>query len=438
MIRRPARYFFAIFLLAIVCAATLSPAARDTGKGLLAEILAQHPGNRTSYARMIEALRSIAARSPRVSAASIGRSVQGRDIVLVAVHDPATIFGQTKRLMVICRQHGNEEAPTEAMLALIRHLAFTQGAAEQVLLKRVTLVIIPMANPDGAEADTRRNAHGVDLNRNWQRLSEPETRAIENAFIQWRPDAVIDAHELPRRSSKPAYRTNFVEAIGPCRALPAALGKASMALGGTISYMMKQYGISLNTYFDDENDNRALAHRHFGFDHQTPSYLFESKSGYTLKERMKMHIIGVLVAANQLAQQVPVPPETPQFALAPPSTGTEPGGVMYEQPTKVEIKIVSPRPGAALSKPTEVIASVLPGAGLSYVMFSVDGRVITLSNCKPYSCIIRPGEYQPGGHIVAVEAMDSQGHSLARAQCAFTIPTGLESAESDAYDEEGA
>lgn len=437
MIRRPARYFLATFLLAIACAATLCPAARDTGKGLLAEILAQHPGNRTSYAGMIEAIRSIAARSARVSATSIGRSVQGRDIVLVAVHDPATIFGQTKRLMVICRQHGNEEAPTEAMLALIRHLAFTQGAAEQALLKRVTLVIIPMANPDGAEAGTRRNAHGVDINRNWQKLSEPETRAIENAFIQWRPDAIIDAHELPRRSSKPAYSTNFVEAIGPCRALPAAVGKASMALGGTISYMMRQYGIPLNIYFDDENDDRALAHRHFGFDHDTPAYLFESKSGYSLKERMKMHIIGVLVAANQLAQQGPVPAETPQFALTSPKAETEPGGVMYEQPTKVDIKIVSPSQGATLSKPTQIIASVLPGAGLSYVMFSVDGRVTTLSNCAPYSCIIRPDEYEPGEHIVAVEAMDSQGRSLARARCSFTIPSGVESVESNAYDEEG-
>jgi hypothetical protein len=400
-------------------------AARDAGKGLLAEILAQHSGSQTSYTKMLQTITAIDAASPRVSAVSIGRSVRGRHIALVAVHDSGTVFGQTKRVMVICRQHGDEEAPTEAMLALIRHLAFTQGEPERALLRRVTLIIIPMVNPDAAESGGRRNARGVDLNRNWQTLSEPETRAVEAAFLQWRPDVFIDCHELPRSSSKPAYQTNFVQAIGPCSAVPEVVGKTSMLLGGTISYMMRQYGIPLNTYFDDASKNRALAHRHFGFDHDTPSYLFESKSGWSIKDRMKLHIIGVLVAANQLAQQAPAPAET-QFAWVAPPRAQEPGGVMYEMPTKVEVKILSPARGAVVSRPTEITTSVLAGAGFSYVMFSVDGRVKTLSNCEPYSYLLDPAQYEPGTHTILVEAMDAHGTTLSRTETSIIVPPGLQ------------
>ena len=48
-----------------------------------------------------------------------------------------------------------------------------------------------MVNPDGHEADTRYNAHGVDLNRNYGYMpesatpySEPETRAMRNNALE--------------------------------------------------------------------------------------------------------------------------------------------------------------------------------------------------------------------------------------------------------------
>ena len=36
-------------------------------------------------------------------------------------------------------------------------------------------MIIPTQNPDGREADTRRNVYGFDLNRDWFARTQAET-----------------------------------------------------------------------------------------------------------------------------------------------------------------------------------------------------------------------------------------------------------------------
>ena len=46
------------------------------------------------------------------------------------------------------------------------------------ILKACTLYIIPILNPDGAKAYTRLNANEVDLNRDAQDLSQPESKVL--------------------------------------------------------------------------------------------------------------------------------------------------------------------------------------------------------------------------------------------------------------------
>ena len=75
----------------------------------------------------------------------------------------------------------------------------------------VQLWLVPELNPDGTAADTRQNAHGVDLNRNfpyrWQPISdptyysgpaavsEPETRATMRLVRRIRPAVTISYHQ---------------------------------------------------------------------------------------------------------------------------------------------------------------------------------------------------------------------------------------------------
>src|SRR5690349_569305 len=79
----------------------------------------------------------------------IGHSSQGRPIVVMRAGNPSGV------LVVGCI-HGNECAGQPVLRALRRE---TGGPAD--------LWLVPTVNPDGRAHDTRQNARGVDLNRNW-------------------------------------------------------------------------------------------------------------------------------------------------------------------------------------------------------------------------------------------------------------------------------
>jgi hypothetical protein len=98
------------------------------------------------------------------------------------------------RVLVICRQHGDEPVSTESALALLHEYAVEPVSSLRRQIGSSTLYIIPMANPDGADALRRENGVGADLNRDWGHFTQPETRAIFAAYKMIRPQAVIDMH----------------------------------------------------------------------------------------------------------------------------------------------------------------------------------------------------------------------------------------------------
>jgi len=127
----------------------------------------------------------------------IGHSVKGRRIIAI-VRGPDN--ARRKILLFGCI-HGNECAG----LAIISALEHAR------VVKSVQLWLVPEMNPDGTAADTRQNADGVDLNRNfpyqWERvsdptyysgphpLSEPETRAAVSLIRRIRPAVTIWYHQ---------------------------------------------------------------------------------------------------------------------------------------------------------------------------------------------------------------------------------------------------
>jgi protein MpaA len=127
----------------------------------------------------------------------IGHSVDGRPIV-AWVYGPSTA---ARKVLLIGVIHGNEQAG----------LAITSVERQRRVPRGVQLWIVPELNPDGVAADTRQNAHGVDLNRNfpyrWQYTSdptfysgprpasEPETRAAMRLVERIRPAVTITYHQ---------------------------------------------------------------------------------------------------------------------------------------------------------------------------------------------------------------------------------------------------
>lgn len=129
----------------------------------------------------------------------LGKSVDGRAIVGVAIGDPDA----ARKLLVVGAIHGNETAG----MPIARRLA--SGAPP----RRALLWIVRDLNPDGVAAGTRQNADGVDLNRNFpwrwrhlegrggpqyagrQALSEPESRLARTLIRRVRPRITIWFHQ---------------------------------------------------------------------------------------------------------------------------------------------------------------------------------------------------------------------------------------------------
>lgn len=134
-----------------------------------------------------------------VTSYSLGRSPQGADVpaVLISRRRVSTPSEMARLgrpvVLVIGQQHGNEPAGAEAALALAS--ALSDGELSP-LLEKISVVIVPRANPDGAAANTRENAAGADINRDHGLLSQPEVRLIHRLVQAAPPALVIDVHEF--------------------------------------------------------------------------------------------------------------------------------------------------------------------------------------------------------------------------------------------------
>lgn len=146
-----------------------------------------------SHAEALAFVREIAARRPdRVSVEVIGRSQQGRELPLVTLSSPGGVAAARPTVLILGQQHGNEPAGGEAALALIGQLA----AARPDLLDAVNVLVMPRANPDGAERFARTTASGADVNRDHLLLRTPEAQAIAAVVRRHRPQVVLDLHEF--------------------------------------------------------------------------------------------------------------------------------------------------------------------------------------------------------------------------------------------------
>ncbi|RID99273.1 peptidase M14 [Simplicispira hankyongi] len=96
-------------------------------------------------------------------------------------------------VLLLAQQHGDEPAGAEALLVLAQELA---GGLLEPLLDRINVVLVPRANPDGAETGTSATASGVDMAKDHLTLSTPEARAIATLTRDYRPILVLDAREF--------------------------------------------------------------------------------------------------------------------------------------------------------------------------------------------------------------------------------------------------
>ncbi|MCB4797643.1 M14 family zinc carboxypeptidase [Neotamlana laminarinivorans] len=97
-----------------------------------------------------------------------------------------------KRILMWSQMHGNESTTTKAIFDLINTLK--NETELNYILEACTLYIIPILNPDGAKAYTRVNANQVDLNRDAQNQTQPESQHLKNIFNNFKPDYCFNLH----------------------------------------------------------------------------------------------------------------------------------------------------------------------------------------------------------------------------------------------------
>ena len=146
----------------------------------------------TTHAEVFGFLDALAQRSGRVTIEAVGRSQQGRAIALVALTGTRGFDARLPTVLVLALQHGHEPAAGEAALVLAQSLATDRSA----WLDRVNVLIMPRANPDGAERFTRETANRIDLNRDHLLLRTPEAQALSAVKQRYAPQVVLDLHEF--------------------------------------------------------------------------------------------------------------------------------------------------------------------------------------------------------------------------------------------------
>lgn len=115
----------------------------------------------------------------------------GHSVLEKPIYEYRIGTGKTKILMW-SQMHGNEATTTKAVFDLI---LFLESEEAKPILDAVTFLIIPMLNPDGASLYTRANANVVDLNRDSQDLTQPESRVLRAVFEDFKPDYCFNLHD---------------------------------------------------------------------------------------------------------------------------------------------------------------------------------------------------------------------------------------------------
>ncbi|WP_422104566.1 M14 family zinc carboxypeptidase [Winogradskyella sp.] len=118
---------------------------------------------------------------------TIGYSVEKRPIYGLR-------FGTgPQKVLLWSQMHGNESTTTKALFDCF-NLFLTGHTISNHILESCTIVAIPILNPDGAERYTRLNANSVDLNRDAQRRSQPESQVLSAVFNDFKPHYCFNLH----------------------------------------------------------------------------------------------------------------------------------------------------------------------------------------------------------------------------------------------------
>ena len=211
------------------------------------------------HAHVMEFLAALAGRGdPRLHVGSFGASPGGRELPVVVAS-------------------AHEVEGKESSLMLLRDLL---GGAHGDLLGRLTLVVVPLFNPDGNDAldpgnralhlpglsgqigpalvGTRVNAAGINLNRDYMRQAAPEMRLLQSRVVQvWEPDLTIDTHATNGSVHRFAMTYDVPHTVDSGRSEPIAFMRERV-MPSVSAALARDHGVVSGWYGNFVEDERAL------------------------------------------------------------------------------------------------------------------------------------------------------------------------------------
>ncbi len=193
--------------------------------------------------------------APSLRVADIGRSIQGRSI-------RAVTFGRGPTTVLLWSQmHGDESTATMSLADILGWFADPAGAQREIrdrIAEQLTVVMVPMLNPDGAELFQRQNAVGVDVNRDAAALATPEGRALKTLRDSLRPQFGFNLHDQNARTlagdgGMQAAIALLAPALNPQRTFEGARINARLVAAGMAAVLTQQIPGRVSRYDDGFN-----------------------------------------------------------------------------------------------------------------------------------------------------------------------------------------
>jgi hypothetical protein len=208
--------------------------------------IAGAPGHLSRTTDVYRYFRTLAAKSPRVRVETIGRSEEGRDIILAAIADEPVLadieryrdatarLADPRRCDDSCLReilgwarpiyylngglHSTETGSPEMLMELAYRLAVSERPEIKTIRERVIVLINPVSEPDGRDravdwyyrhlkgktdyANLPENSPPYwgkyvfhDNNRDAHQRELALTRAVQDTFLKWHPQVAHDLHE---------------------------------------------------------------------------------------------------------------------------------------------------------------------------------------------------------------------------------------------------
>ena len=187
----------------------------------------------------------------------LGASIEGRPIRAVR-------FGQgERRVLVWSQMHGDEPTGTLALLDMVCFLAGRRGEEAWVeeMLEHVSVVAIPMLNPDGAERRRRETAAQIDLNRDALAFATPEARILKAVHQQFQPEFALHLHDQELSSVGQSPSAAALALLAPAMDAKDTLTASrlrAMSLGALLVSALEGFCEGRIATFDNTYEPRAF------------------------------------------------------------------------------------------------------------------------------------------------------------------------------------